>query len=115
MKRTTQFLLSAMLMSTLIAPCLAGPAPTHMPNHPRRDQVNRRENRQLGRINQGVKSGKLTQAQAHQLRGNERALQAQKNADYKANGGAHLTKSQQRQLNQQENGYSQQIHQDKHP
>lgn len=108
---------AGLLFSALVSPlaALAGPAPTHMPNHPRRDQVNRRENRQLGRINQGVRSGKLSQSQAQQLRGNERALQAQKNADYKANGGRHLTRQQQRSLNQQENQSSQQIYQEKHP
>jgi len=108
---------AGLLLTTLLSPlaALAGPAPTGMPNHPRRDQVNTRENRQLNRINQGVKNGKLTKSQAQQLRGNEKSLQAQKNADYKANGGAHLTKAQQGQLNKQENQSSKQIYNEKHP
>lgn len=115
MKNLSKMLTTTMLLLSLAAPVLAAPAPTNMPNHPRRDQVNRREDHQLNRINQGVKSGKLTQSQATQLRGNEKALQAQKNAYYKANGGKYLTKQQQASLNKQENQSSKQIHQEKHP
>jgi hypothetical protein len=82
--------------------------------HPRRNQVNKRVANQRQRINQGVKSGKLTGAQAKQLRQNENAMKAQEHADVKANGG-HLTKAEQKQFNQEENANSTLIHDEKHP
>lgn len=83
-------------------------------NHPRRNQVNKRVKNQRARINQGVKSGKLTQQQAQQLKANDRAIKAQEHADVKANGG-YLTKGQQQQLNQEENANSKMIYDEKHP
>ena len=82
--------------------------------HPRRNQVNKRVANQRARINQGVKSGKLTQAQAGQLRANDNAIKAQEHADVKANGG-HLTGAQAKQINQEENANSRMIHDEKHP
>ncbi|MGA7740783.1 MAG: hypothetical protein ABSF35_22270 [Polyangia bacterium] len=83
-------------------------------DHPRRNQVNKRVDNQRARINEGVKSGEINQAQAKQLRSNDRAIKAQEHADVKANGG-HLTKAEQRQLNQEENANSKLIHDEKHP
>jgi hypothetical protein len=48
------------------------------------------------------------------LRANDRAIKAQEHAEVKANGG-HLTKAEQRQLNQEENANSKLIHDEKHP
>jgi hypothetical protein len=77
-------------------------------NHPRREQVNGRLANQNHRINQEVKEGEITPQQAgklhredHQIRQEERSMASQ-------NGG-HITKSEQRVLNQQENGVSRQI------
>jgi hypothetical protein len=82
--------------------------------HPRRNEVNTRIDNQRARINQGVKSGELTKQQAQQLRANDRAIKQQEHADVKANGG-HLTSSEQKQLNQEENANSTMIHDEKHP
>ena len=82
--------------------------------HPRRNEVNERVDHQRARINEGVKSGKLTQGQAAQLRGNDKAIKQQEHAEVKANGG-HLTKAEQKQLNQEENANSKLIHAEKHP
>jgi hypothetical protein len=82
--------------------------------HPRRNQVNKRVANQRSRINQGVKNGSLTHAQAHQLRANDNAIKAQEHADVKANGG-HLTGAEQKQINQEENANSALIHDEKHP
>jgi hypothetical protein len=77
-------------------------------NHPRRTQVNGRLANQNKRIHQERKEGELTKGQAaklhqedHQIRQEERAMASQ-------NGG-HITKLEQKTLNQQENGVSRQI------
>jgi len=77
-------------------------------NHPRRDQVNDRLANQNRRINKELKEGEISKQQAaklhhedHQIRQEERIMASQ-------NGG-HITKSEQRVLNQQENAVSRQI------
>jgi hypothetical protein len=77
-------------------------------NHPRREQVNNRLGNQSKRIHQDVKNGTLSKSQAaalhksdHQIRQEERAMASQ-------NGG-HITKSEQKVLNSQENGVSKEI------
>ena len=82
--------------------------------HPRRNEVNTRIDNQRARINQGVKSGELTKQQAQQLRANDRAIKQQEHADVKANGG-YLTRSEQKQLNKEENANSTLIHDEEHP
>jgi hypothetical protein len=77
-------------------------------SHPRREQVNNRLANQDRRIHNEVKEGELSKTQAaklhhedHQIRREERAMASQ-------NGG-HITKGEQRVLNQQENQVSKQI------
>jgi hypothetical protein len=77
-------------------------------NHPRREQVNNRLANQNQRIHQEVKEGDLSKAQAaklhkedHQIRREERLMASQ-------NGG-HITRSEQKVLNQQQNAVSKQI------
>ena len=77
-------------------------------NHPRREEVNNRLATQNWRIHQQVKDGDLSRGQAarlhredHQIRREERLMASQ-------NGG-HITRSEQRVLNQQENRVSRQI------
>ena len=82
--------------------------------HPRRGQVNERVKNQRARINQGEKNGTLTKQQGNQLKANDRAIKEQEHADVKANGG-HITKGEQKQLNQEENANSTMIHDEKHP
>jgi hypothetical protein len=81
--------------------------------HPRRAEVNQRIKNQNKRIAEGVKSGKLTPAQAKELRGQEKGIKAQERAEVKANGG-HLTKGEQKQLNSELNADSKQIYAEKH-
>lgn len=87
------------------ATCSAQASTTWQDNHPRRAQVNGRLANQNARIKNEVKEGELSKAQAanlhhqdHQIRQEERAMASQ-------NGG-HITKSEQRTLNQQENRVS---------
>jgi hypothetical protein len=77
-------------------------------NHPRRVEVNQRLNHQNARINHKVKEGEMTHGQAaklktqdHQIRQEERAMANQNNG--------HITKQEQKTLNQQENAFSKKI------
>jgi hypothetical protein len=77
-------------------------------DHPRRTEVNARLAHQNARIHEERKEGDLTKAQAanlhkedHQIRTEERLMASQ-------NGG-HITKPEQKVLNQQENAVSKQI------
>jgi hypothetical protein len=77
-------------------------------NHPRRDQVNDRLQNQNRRINQEYRQGEISRGQAkvlhradHQIRHEERKMAS-------LNGG-HITRGEQRVLNQQENRVSRQI------
>jgi len=105
---------SKFLSATVITAALAGAAgtvsadTTWQKNHPRREQVNNRLANQNSRIHQDVKNGTMTRGQAaalhhqdHQVRQEERAMASQ-------NGG-HITKSEQKVLNQQENAISREI------
>ena len=77
-------------------------------DHPRRTQVNKRLNNQNRRINQKVKSGEMTKAEANKLHKNDRAIRQEERDMAKQNGG-HITKQEQRILNQQENRNSREI------
>jgi hypothetical protein len=81
---------------------------TWQKDHPRREQINQRLANQNARIKTEVKEGELTKSQAaalhkedHQIRTEERLMASQ-------NGG-HITKQEQKTLNQQENAVSKQI------
>ena len=77
-------------------------------NHPRRAEVNGRLNNQARRIHQERKEGEITGAQAADLHAEDRGIRAQERFDASQNGG-HITKSEQLQLNHEENGVSHQI------
>jgi hypothetical protein len=82
-------------------------------HHPRRAEVNRREERQQNRIAYGVRTGRLTPGEARQLESQEAALKRQEREEVRANGGT-LTRRQYRQLNHEENALSREIHRDNH-
>ena len=80
-------------------------------DHPRRAEVNGRLANQNRRIDKEYKEGEITKGQAqelhhedHQVRRDERNMASQ-------NGG-HITKQEQKTLNQQENAVSRQIQND---
>jgi hypothetical protein len=77
-------------------------------NHPRREQVNNRLANQSKRIHQEVKQGDLSKAQAAKLHKEDRQIRKEERLMASQNGG-HITKSEQKTLNQQENKVSQQI------
>lgn len=77
-------------------------------NHPRREQVNERLANQNRRINQEVREGEMTRQQARKLHREDRQIRQEERDMARQNGG-HITKSEQRVLNQQENAVSKQI------
>jgi len=77
-------------------------------DHPRRDQVNDRLKNQNKRIKKEVKEGEMTKAQAAKLHKDDRQIR-QEERDMASQNGGHITKQEQRTLNQQENGVSKQI------
>jgi hypothetical protein len=81
---------------------------TWQKNHPRRTQVNHRLANQNKRIHQDVKNGTLTQAQAANLHHEDHQVR-QEERDMASQNGGHITKSEQKVLNGQENNLSGQI------
>jgi hypothetical protein len=84
------------------------------PGHPRVNQVNQRETNQQNRIANGVKNGQLTPGQTSRLERGEQRLQNNEKRDMAKDNG-HLTKRDQRQLNNESNRMSNRIYKDKHP
>lgn len=77
-------------------------------DHPRRTEVNGRLANQNKRINNEVKSGQISKGQAAQLHKNDRQVR-QEERDMASQNGGHITKSEQKTLNQQENANSAKI------
>jgi hypothetical protein len=77
-------------------------------DHPRRTEVNSRLANQNARIHNEVKSGQITKGQAAQLHSEDHAIRQEERTMASTDGG-HITKSEQRSLNQQENQVSRQI------
>jgi hypothetical protein len=77
-------------------------------DHPRRTEVNDRTKLQRARVNQKVDSGKMTQAQGRQIKQEDHQIR-QEERDMASQNNGHITKQEQRTLNQQENAVSKQI------
>lgn len=77
-------------------------------HHPRRAEVNDRLANQNRRIKDEVAEGDMSKAKAAQLRKEDRQIR-QEERDMAAQNGGHITKAEQRVLNQQENQVSKQI------
>jgi hypothetical protein len=91
----------------------ASPAFARWGAHPRRLEVNGRLYNQERRINAGVRDGQLTHQEAHQLRADDRGIYHEEHQMAKLDNG-HITRADQRALNQQENAVSKDIHTDRH-
>jgi hypothetical protein len=76
--------------------------------HPRRAEVNARLDHQKRRIHNEVQSGEISKRQAATLHKEDRQIRREEHAMARQDGG-HITKLDQRALNQQENGVSAQI------
>ena len=77
-------------------------------DHPRRTEVNQRLNNQNQRIHNEVKSGQISKARAAKLHHEDHALRTEERTMASTDHG-HITKTDQRALNQQENQVSKQI------
>jgi hypothetical protein len=109
MTRITKFSMIAIALATLGSSLTSASAETlWQANHPRRVEVNGRLAVQNFRINQGVADGRITPFQAQRLRAEDREVRAEERAMARFNGG-HITRAEQRALNQQENAVSRQI------
>jgi len=81
---------------------------TWQKQHPRREQVNHRLAHQNQRIRNEVKEGEITKPQAASLHRDDRQIRREERLMASQNGG-HITKQEQKTLNQQENVVSAQI------
>ena len=81
--------------------------------HPRRLEVNTRLAHQNYRIDRGLEKGQITQAQANQLHAEDRSLRGEERTEASLDGG-HITRADQRSLNQQETAVSKQIYGERH-
>jgi hypothetical protein len=105
---------SRILSLAVVAAALTGLASTSFAqtqwdkDHPRRAEVNGRLANQNRRIDQERKSGQINKAQAHQLHREDHAIRQEERTMASTNGG-HVTKAEQKSLNQQENQVSSQI------
>ncbi len=109
-RRVTQGAI-ALALAGVFAVGIAGTAMADTPwqrAHPRREQVNNRLNWQNHRINKEYKEGEITQQQASQLHAQDHQIR-QEERDMASQDGSHITKVDQRALNQQENHVSQEI------
>jgi len=77
-------------------------------HHPRREEVNNRLDNLNHRINVERREGEITATQARYLHSEDRTIRRQERFDAHFNDG-HITKAEQRALNQDENGVSGQI------
>jgi hypothetical protein len=77
-------------------------------DHPRRTEVNNRLANQNKRIHNEVKDGQINKAQAAKLHSEDHAIRQEERTMASTNGG-HITKTEQKSLNQQENQVSRQI------
>jgi F0F1-type ATP synthase membrane subunit b/b' len=102
-------IISSVLIIGLMAVTATGAsASTWSRHHPRRAEVNHRLANQNKRIAQERREGELTKAQATDLRTEDRGIRGQERYDASQNG-SHITKTQQRQLNREENQVGRQI------
>jgi hypothetical protein len=106
---TTFCAASAMAQSAAPAASAAAPAAsTWDQNHPRRAEVNSRLANQNARIQNKVADGQMSQAKAQRLHAADKGIRQEERDMAKQNGG-HITKGEQKTLNQQENAVSKRI------
>lgn len=103
-----QFVLAAVLSTLAVAGFAQTPAGQWDKDHPRRAEVNHRLANQNRRIHNEVKDGQINKGQAAALHHEDHQIR-QEERDMASQNGGHITKSEKRTLNQQENAVSQQI------
>lgn len=81
---------------------------TWQKNHPRRTEVNGRLANQNARVKNQVKNGDMSKAKAQRIHAADKGIRQEERDMAKQNGG-HITKTEQKALNQQENSVSNRI------
>ena len=102
------FALSLAVVSLATAAGTVSAATQWQKDHPRRTEVNHRLVNQNRRIHKEVKEGEMTHQQAASLHQEDRQIRTEER-DMASQNNGHITKGEQRVLNQQENGVSRQI------
>lgn len=102
------FLVMSLTIAATSATAAADSDTTWQKNHPRRAQINARLAHQNQRIHHDVKEGEITPSQAVTLHKDDRQIRREERSMAYQNGG-HITKQEQRTLNQQENVVSAKI------
>ena len=77
-------------------------------DHPRRHEVNKRLDNQNRRIHKEVKEGEMSKQEAAKLHKEDRQIR-QEERDMASQNGGHITKQEQKPLNQQQNKVSHEI------
>jgi len=109
MKTITKILPFAMMAALTVSVSSGALAETKWEKeHPRRDQVNDRLANQNKRIHNEVKEGEMTKQQAANLHKEDHQIR-QEERDMASQNGGHITKQEQKTLNQQENVVSKKI------
>ncbi len=107
-KLSTKALLATVLTGLIVTTTSAMAETQWQHNHPRRVEVNHRLNHQDQRIHREVREGEMNRQQARQLHTEDHQIRQEERDMARQNGG-HITKQEQRTLNQQENAVSHQI------
>jgi hypothetical protein len=103
-----------MILSTLLIALLGLSTATYAANgsfakhHPRRAEVNHRLKNQNKRINTEVKEGEMSKGRAEKLKSNDVKIR-QEERDMASQNKGHITRQEQKTLNQQLNANSQKI------
>jgi hypothetical protein len=84
-----------------------------VPDHPRENEVNQRLDNQQSRIDQGLANGTMTGKQAARDEKHDENI-AQREAVDESKHNGHITKAEQRRLNNSENKNSKRIYRQKH-
>jgi len=112
MKINALILSGAALVVLNVAPVFAQQTDTSStPSNP--PTINQRKENQQDRIANGVQSGQLTAGETSHLESEEAGLNKEE-AGMRAEDNGHLTSADRSLINKQQNGLSNQIHQDKH-
>ena len=109
MKNLTHSLVVALTLIAIAQPSFA--EGNFKQKHPRRAGVNERVSNQRKRIEQGEKTGKLTEGEANQLEKRDNQIKREERRDVKENGGS-LTKAEQKKINGELNANSKNISQE---
>jgi|SRR6185312_6200565 len=97
-----------LLAAALIALGLISTSAFAQNNHPRKKEVNSRLQNQNARIDNKVAAGKMSKGEAAKLHAQDKSIHKEEKRDASANGG-HITKAEQKHINNQENHVSNEI------